>query len=112
MDKQRNIYIGFTMKTITLKWLWIALFAVILFAGIGYALRVFLPVHPFEKACSIVFGIFMITGGGYGVLHNIFGEQKAEEIGTWIYGIIMAGLAVAFFGTLIVGGIVGLIKIF
>ena len=93
------------------KWLWIALFAIVLFAGIGYILRAFLPVLPFEKAMSIVFGIFMITGSGYGILHNLFGESKAEEIGTWIYGIIMAGLAVVFFGTIIIGGIVGLIKV-
>lgn len=92
------------------KWLWIALFTIIFLSGVGFILQVFQPINAFEKACSIVFGIIMITGSGFAILHNLFGEQKAEEISTWIYGIIMAGLAVVFFGTIIIGGIVGLIK--
>ena len=94
------------------KWLWIALFAIVFLSGVGFVLQVFQPIDAFEKAMAIVIGAFMIVASGYGILHNLFGEQKAETICTWIYGIIMAGCAVAFFGTIIIGGIVGLVKIF
>jgi len=92
-------------------WLWIALFTSILLGGIGFMLQIFQPIDDFEKAFTFVIGIFMATGGGFGVLYNLFGEKKAEEIGNWIYGSIMALAGIAFFGTLIVGGIVGLIKV-
>lgn len=93
------------------NWLWIALFIAILLGGIGYISQAFLPMPPFEKACSIVLGIFMIVGSGFGILHNLFGEKKAEEICTWIYGILLAGCCIGIFGTLIVSGIVNLIKV-
>jgi hypothetical protein len=93
------------------KWLWITLFTLVLLAGIGFMVQIFEPKPNFEKAAEFVIGLFMLTGGGYGVLHNIFGEKKAETICTWIYGTLMALAGVAFFATLIIGGIVGLVKI-
>ena len=102
------------MKYIVCKkwdWLWVALFVLILLAGIGLILQVFQPIDNFEKAMAVPMGILMFIGGGHGILYNLFGEANAEEIGTWIYGIIMFIIAVGFFGTLIIGGIVELIKI-
>ena len=102
------------MKYIVCKkwdWLWVALFVLILLAGIGLMLKILQPIDNFEKAMAVAMGILMFIGGGHGILYNLFGEVNAEEIGTWIYGIIMFILAVVFFGTLIISGIVELIKI-
>jgi energy-converting hydrogenase Eha subunit C len=99
------------MKTITWSWLWITLFAIIFLGGIGFVLQAFQPIDIFEKATAGFIGMMMIIGGGYGILVNLFGGDKADEICTWIYGILMALAGVAFFGTLIVGGIVSLVKV-
>ena len=99
------------MKTITWTWFWTALLAVILLAGIGLFLQAFQPIDDLEKAMAGFIGMMMIVGGGYGVLVNLFGDEKAEEICKWIYGILMALAGIAFFGTLIVVGIISLINV-
>lgn len=89
-------------------WLWLTLSLVIFLAGIGYATLLWRGEDAFEKAFGGMIGIFMAVGGGFGILHNLFGEERTEEIGQWIYGIVMLLLCLAFFGTLIIGGIISL----
>lgn len=92
-------------------WLWLSLFVLVLLAGIGFFVQIPQGKDDFEKAFMGVFGTFISFVGCAGILINLFGEKRADEIWNWIYGGSMALLAVAFFGSLIVFGIAGIFGI-
>ena len=67
-------------------WLWLSLFVLVLLAGIGFFLQIPQGKDDFEKAFMGVFGTFISFVGCAGILINLFGEKRADEIWNWIYG--------------------------
>jgi hypothetical protein len=92
-------------------WLGVALLTLLLIAGIGYLTQIPQAKDDFEKVFMGLFGAMMIFGGFFGLLNLLFGSKKADEIFNWIYGLSMALLGVAFFGSFIVMGILTLFGI-